>query len=64
MTESEVQNEESVHLSFTEEQGSMISSFAAILASTPSVTLLRYTMGVLPVAIGKENRFSNFMSVP
>lgn len=36
------------HLSFTEEQGSMISSLAAILASTPSVILLRYTMGVFP----------------
>ena len=64
MAKSEAQHEGSVHLSFTEEQGSMISSFAAILASTPSVTLLRYTMGVLPVGNGKQNRFGNFMSLP
>ena len=29
------------HLSFTDEQGSMISSFAAMRAFTPSVTLFR-----------------------
>lgn len=34
--------------SFTEEQGSIISSFAATLATAPSVTLFKYTIGVLP----------------
>ena len=36
------------HLSLTEQQGSMISSFPAILALQPLVTLFKYTMGVLP----------------
>lgn len=36
--------------SFTEQQGSMISSLAAIFAPQPSVTLFRYTMGVLPIS--------------
>ena len=36
--------------SFTEQQGSMISSFAAISATHPSVTLFRYTIGVQPTS--------------
>ena len=36
--------------SLTEQQGSMISSLAAISATQPSVTLLRYTMGVQPTS--------------
>ena len=35
-------------LSFTLEQGSMDSSFAATRATLPFVTLFRYTSGVLP----------------
>eukprot|EP00982_Pelagococcus_subviridis_P010918 31036-Pelagococcus_subviridis.AAC.14 len=36
--------------SFTEQHGSMISSFAAISATQPSVTLFRYTIGVHPTS--------------
>lgn len=39
----------SIYLSLTLEQGSNISSFAAILATQPSTTWLRYTNGVLPI---------------
>lgn len=38
------------NLSFTLEQGSIISSLAAIRATQPSVTLLRYTIGVFPIS--------------
>lgn len=37
------------NLSLTLEQGSIISSFAAIRATQPSTTWLRYTRGVLPI---------------
>ena len=36
--------------SFTLQQGSMLSSFAAILAPQPSDTLFRYTSGVDPMS--------------
>lgn len=36
-------------LSFTLQQGSMISNLAAILASQPSTTEFRYTIGVFPI---------------
>lgn len=42
------------HRSFTEEHGSIISSFAATFATHPSTTLLRYTIGVLPMSCGDE----------
>jgi hypothetical protein len=45
------------YLSFTLRQGSIDSSFAAIFATQPCVTLLRYTIGVLPInCINMENR--------
>ena len=37
------------YLSLTEEQGSIISSLAATLATHPCVTLVKYTRGVLPM---------------
>lgn len=37
------------HTTLTEEQGSSDSSLAATRATQPSVTLFRYTMGVLPM---------------
>ena len=37
------------YLSFTLRQGSIDSSFAATFATQPSVTLLRYIIGVLPI---------------
>lgn len=40
------------HLSLTLEQGSIISSLAAIRALQPLTTLLRYTKGVLPINWG------------
>ena len=37
------------YLSLTLEQGSIISSLAAMRATQPSTTLFRYTNGVLPI---------------
>lgn len=42
--------EEEGYLSLTLQQGSIISSLAATLATEPLTTLLRYTIGVLPMS--------------
>ena len=43
-------------LSLTLEQGSMVSSLAAIRATQPSTTLFRYTIGVLPINFISQRR--------
>jgi hypothetical protein len=42
------------YLSLTLEQGSIISSLAAIRATQPSTIWLRYTIGVLPINYPKQ----------
>lgn len=43
-----VHQSDSTHLSLTEQQGSISSSFAATLPGAPSAIRFRYTIGVLP----------------
>ena len=44
------------YLSLTLEQGSIISSLAAIRATQPSAMLFRYTNGVLPISCSLQNK--------
>lgn len=48
------------NLSLTLEQGSIISSFAAIRATQPSTTWLRYTRGVLPIICRRNSTRSGY----
>ena len=47
------------YLSLTLRQGSIDSSFAAILATQPCVTLFRYTIGVLPINYIYQKKFTH-----
>lgn len=52
--------EDKGYLSLTLQQGSIISSLAATLATEPLTTLLRYTIGVLPMScdltVNRQNK--------